>query len=60
MSRHKVAYVISYHGTLCHDMSYVTTIVASLLGLRVGNKTRLNFVNCLQNVITYRSSIIKK
>ena len=31
MSRHKEAYVISYHGTLCHDISYVTTIVASLL-----------------------------
>ena len=31
MSRHKKAYVISYHGTLCHDMSYVMTIVASLL-----------------------------
>ena len=27
----KKSYVISYHGTLCHDMSYVTTIVASLL-----------------------------
>ena len=34
MSRHE-AYVISYHGALCHDMSYVITIVASLdpLGL---------------------------
>ena len=32
MSRHKEAYVISYHGALCHDMSYVTTIVASLIG----------------------------
>ena len=31
MSRHKTGYVISYHGILCHDMSYVTTIVASLL-----------------------------
>ena len=31
MSRHKEAYVISYHGALCHDMSYVMTIVASLL-----------------------------
>ena len=31
MSRRKEAYVISYHGTLCHDMSYVTTIVASLI-----------------------------
>ena len=31
MSRHKEAYVISYHGALCHDMSYVTTSVASLL-----------------------------
>ena len=30
MSRHKEAYVISYHEALCHDMSYVTTIVASL------------------------------
>ena len=32
MSRHKEAYVISYHEALCHDMSYVTTIVASLGG----------------------------
>ena len=32
MSRHKEAYVISYHEALCHDMSYVTTIVASLHG----------------------------
>ena len=31
MSRHKTSYVISYHGILCHDMSYVTTIAASLL-----------------------------
>ena len=31
MSQHRKVYVISYHGTLCHDMSYVTTIVASLL-----------------------------
>ena len=30
MSRHKTGYVISYHGILCHDMSYVTTIAASL------------------------------
>ena len=32
MSRHKTSYVISYHGILCHDMSYVTTIAASLVG----------------------------
>ena len=31
MSRHKTGNVISYHGILCHDMSYVTTIAASLL-----------------------------
>ena len=31
MSRHKTSYVISYHGILCHDMLYVTTIAASLL-----------------------------
>ena len=31
MSRHRKAYVISYHGVLCHDMSYVMTIVASLI-----------------------------
>ena len=30
MSQHKTGYVISYHGILCHDMSYVTTIVVSL------------------------------
>ena len=35
MSQHKEAYVISYHGALCHDMSYVTTIVASLLAARL-------------------------
>jgi len=33
MSRHRKAYVISYHGALCHDMSYITTIVASLVGM---------------------------
>ena len=33
MSRHKEVYVISYHGALCHDMSYVMTIMASLLHL---------------------------
>ena len=32
MSRHKAGYVISYHGILCHDISYVTTIAASLVG----------------------------
>ena len=31
MSQHKTGYVISYHGILCHDMSYVTTIAASLI-----------------------------
>ena len=31
MSRHKTGYFISYHGILCHDMSYVTTITASLV-----------------------------
>ena len=31
MSRQKTCYVISYHGILCHDMSYVTTIAASLI-----------------------------
>ena len=31
MSWHKTCYVISYHGILCHDMSYVTTITAILL-----------------------------
>ena len=31
MSRHKGPYVISYHGALCHDMSYVTAIMASIL-----------------------------
>ena len=32
MSQHKEAYVIYYHGDLCHNLLYVTTIVASLLG----------------------------
>ena len=31
MSRHKTCYVISYHGILCHDMSYVTTIAVPLI-----------------------------
>ena len=31
MSQHGKAYVILYHGTLCHNKSYVTTIMASLL-----------------------------
>ena len=31
MSGHKTGYVISYHGILCHNMSYVTTIAASLI-----------------------------
>ena len=35
MSRHKTGYVISYHGILCHDMSYVTTIAASLVCMRM-------------------------
>ena len=35
MSRHKETYIISYHGALCHDMSYVTTIVASLVETKV-------------------------
>ena len=35
MSRHKTGYVISYHGILCHDMSYVTTITASLIASSV-------------------------
>ena len=30
MSQHTTCYVISYHEILCHDMSYVTTIMASL------------------------------
>ena len=34
MSRHKTGYVISYHGILCHDMLYVTTIAASLVETR--------------------------
>ena len=35
MSRHKTGYVISYHGILCHDMSYVTTIAASLIAIAI-------------------------
>ena len=31
MSRHKTGYVISHHGILCHDMSYVMTIAVSLV-----------------------------
>ena len=31
MSRHKLTYDILCHGILCHDMSYVTTIAASLV-----------------------------
>ena len=35
MSQHKTCYVILYHGILCHDMSYVTTIAASLVCMYV-------------------------
>ena len=35
MLRHKTGYVISYHGILCHDMSYVTAIMASLIAAAV-------------------------
>ena len=31
MSRHKTGYVISYHGILCHEMSYDMTVMASLI-----------------------------
>ena len=34
--------VISYHGSLCHDMSYVTTIAASLLCNMLHNNYLLN------------------
>ena len=34
MSRHKTGYIISYHGTLCHDVLYVTAIVATLIHTR--------------------------
>ena len=40
MSRHKEAYVISYHEALCHDMSYVMTIVASLVERSARNYTQ--------------------
>ena len=36
MSRHKETYVISYHGALYHDMSYVTTIDHGIPNLQVG------------------------
>ena len=32
MSQHEATYVISYHGILRHDMSYIMTIPASLVG----------------------------
>ena len=34
MSRHSKAYVTSYRGTLCHDMSYIATIEAYLVQMR--------------------------
>ena len=42
MSRHKTGYVISYHGILCHNMSYVTTIAASLVAIMVHIVVSLN------------------
>ena len=31
MSHHKTGYVLSHHGILCCDMSFVTTVVVSLM-----------------------------
>ena len=47
MSRHKTGYVISYHGILCQDMSYVTTIAVSLLFCDPMNSRRLLY--CFQS-----------
>jgi len=48
MSRHRKAYVISYYGALCHDMSYVMTIVASL-----HHGSRPQVTSCIKH-ITYQ------
>ena len=50
----KEAYIISYHEALCHDMSYVTTIMASLLStLDQGN----HYYETGQRIISYLVSI---
>ena len=36
--------VISYHEILCHDMSYVTTIIASLIGATMVNFNQLYLI----------------
>ena len=51
MSRHKTGYVISYHGILCHDMSYVTTIAASLVRRLRGYGFKQS--NCLGDELWY-------
>ena len=53
MSRHKTCYVISYHGILCHDMSYVTTIAASLLSGTVAMYIAISIVINYESASTY-------
>ena len=60
MSRHREAYTISYHGTLCHDMSYVTTIAASLLlSINYLNTDHDTEVNIAQILYKYNNIIHK-
>ena len=37
----KTGYVISYHGILCHNMLYVTTITASLVAMQLENDSNI-------------------
>ena len=50
----KEAYVISYHGALCHDMSYVTTIMTSLPQSRIPSSSIgvLCYVGHYQDMVT--------
>ena len=56
MSRHEASYVISYHGILCHGMSYVTTIAASLVHIYVLLQYQLLLYHAYISFITLYSA----
>ena len=51
MSQHKTGYVISYHGILCHDMLYVTTITASLYGTIINLEMHASESFCVLQIL---------
>ena len=59
MSQHKTGYVTSYHGILCHDISYVITIAVSLISYYM--HAQLQFIAPSGNweVIIYELRIAK-